>query len=481
MHSIHPLILCGGMGSRLWPMSRIDQPKQFQPVAGKGSPTYFQTTVQRHRGPLFRDPIVVTNRMQAGLVSQQLDEIAVDGLVIGEPVGRNTGPAVLAAALAVLPGNPEAILLVLPSDHIIVGDINATVARMAAAAANGAIITFGIPPSYAETGYGYIVDGGKVDGHDGLHHVARFVEKPPVEIAQQMIDSGAAYWASGISMFRADLICEEFQRLDPRTYAAVAQSVQDAKPTARGITLDEDAFRDARDEPTERAVFENSPTLFLAPMDVKWDDVGAWASVYDVNTKSDDGNVISGDIMALDTTNSLIRSDGRLVVVVGMSDLIVVDTKDALLVTDRKHAQQVKLVVEKLKSGGRTEVVTHRYHNHVWGQIEALESNPRYRLEILTVFPGFTMHINGHGDGPSFLSVVAGQASYRENDLANNSCLTLGSMLSIDKDTVISLTNTADHELRAFLLSTTAEAAETVAEVMNVPDMQMMRRAVENA
>ncbi len=455
MTNIYPLILCGGMGSRLWPMSRIDQPKQFQPVNGKGSPTYFQTTVERHIGTLFNDPIVVTNRAQSDLVVQQMSDINVGGLVIGEPVGRNTGPAVLAAALAILPRDPDAILLVLPSDHIIIGDINQTIAQMQGAAANGRIITFGVTPGYAEAGYGYIMDGGKVADYDGLHTVARFIEKPPVEIAQRLIDSGDAYWASGISMFRADLICAEFQRLDPRTYAAVSEAVLAAEVTANGINLEEIAFRDARDEPTERSVFENSPAISLAPIDVKWDDVGAWASVYDVNTKSDDGNVVNGDVMALETTNSLIRSDGRLVVVIGMNDLIVVDTKDALLVTDRKHAQHVKLVVEKLKSGGRTEVVTHPFHNHAWGGIEAMASSSDYKLDMLTVLPGSTMRINGHGLGASFLSVVAGRGSYLENDVRTSDSLELGSILAIDKDTEVSLTNTGDYDLRAFLLSTT--------------------------
>lgn len=453
MTSIHPLILCGGMGSRLWPMSRTDQPKQFQPVNGKGSLTYFQTTVQRHRRPLFHDPIIVANAAQAPLVSQQLAEIQSTGLFIGEPVGRNTGPAVLAAALTILPQDPDAILLVLPSDHIIVGDLNPTLERMVAAAHQGHIIIFGVTPGYAESGYGYIIDGGPVAYDPGLRSVARFVEKPSVEVAQRLIDLGTAFWASGISMFRADVIIDEFRRLEPQTFAAVHQAVQSAAIGIYGITLDEAAFREARDEPTERAIFENSAAIALAPIDIKWDDVGAWASVYDVNPKSDDGNVINGDVMTLDTTNSLIRSDGRLVVVIGMDDVIVVDTKDALLVTDRQHAQQVKLVVEKLKSTGRIEVVSHRFRTEVWGGIEALAKDPDYRMDLLTLRPGSTMQINGHGLGASFLSVVSGKATYLEDRKGNSHTLSLGTVLNIGKDTEVSLTNTADHDLQAFLLS----------------------------
>ena len=455
MKSIYPLILCGGMGSRLWPMSRIDQPKQFQPVNGLGSLTYFQTTVQRHRGSVFHDPIIVTNAAQVALVSQQLAEIQTSGLIIGEPVGRNTGPAVLAAALTILPQDPDAILLVLPSDHIIVGDLNPTMARMVPAAKKGQIIIFGVTPVYAESGYGYIIDGGTATSDAGLRSVSRFVEKPPVEVAQRLIDLGTAYWASGISMFRADVIIEEFRRLEPHTFAAVSKAVRSAAVGRGGITLDEAAFREARDEPTERAIFEKSPAIALAPIDVKWDDVGAWPSVYDVNTKSDDSNVTSGDVMTLETTNSLIRSDGRLVVVIGMDDVIVVDTKDALLVTDRKNAQMVKLVVEKLKSDGRAEVISHRYRTEVWGGIEALAKDPDYRMEMLTLRPGSTMEINGYGLGASFLSVVSGEATYLEDRVGNSHTLSLGTVLTIDKDTEISLTNTADHDLQAFLLSIT--------------------------
>ena len=455
MNTIHPLILCGGMGSRLWPMSRVEQPKQFQPINGHGSLTYFQTTVQRHRGPMFHEPVIVTNAAQSDLVRQQLSEIQSDGRIIGEPVGRNTGPAVLAAALAILPDDPDAILLVLPTDHIIIGDLNLTIARMAEAAHGGKIVTFGVIPGYAETGYGYIIDGGAVEGYNGLHSVARFIEKPAVEIAQRLIDQGTAYWASGISMFRADVICEEFRRLEPQTFAAVAEAVAAALPTRNGITLNETAFREARNEPTERAIFENTPAISLAPIDVKWDDVGAWSSVYDVNPKSDDGNVTNGDVMTLGTTNSLVRSDGRLVVVVGMNDVIVVDTKDAVLVMDKKHSQQVKLVVEKLKSSGRAEVESHVFRNHAWGGCESLASEPNYRLEKLTLLPGSTMKINGHGLGDSFLSVVSGRGVYLEGRDTTDQTLELGSMLTIDKDIEITLSNNATADLHAILLSTT--------------------------
>lgn len=477
MQLIHPLILCGGMGSRLWPMSRVEQPKQFQPINGKGSLTYFQTTVQRHRGSMFHAPIVVTNAAHASLVGQQLADIQSEGRIIGEPVGRNTGPAVLAAALAILPEDPDAILLVLPSDHIIFGDLNTTIGRMVLAANNGKIVTFGITPGYAETGYGYIIDGGPVTDYDGLHSVARFIEKPPAEIAQRLIDEGTAYWASGISLFRADVICDEFRRLEPRTFAAVTRALAAAEPTGHGIILNDAAFREARDEPTERAIFENTPSISLAPIDVKWDDVGAWSSVYDVNTKSDAGNVINGDVMTIDTTNSLVRSDGRLVVVVGMKDVVVVDTKDAVLVMNKKNAQQVKMVVEKLKSSGRREVESHPFRNHAWGGSEALASEPTYRMEKLTLLPRSALKINGHGLGDSFLSVVSGQGVCLGGRESTGVTLELGSMVTIDKDVEFTLLNNGAFDLHAFLLSTNVprEMSESHPAI-SLPPMQAAAR-----
>ena len=454
MYKIYPLVLCGGMGSRLWPMSRIDQPKQFQPVGEKGSLTYFQTTVQRHRGTWFHDPIVVTNLRHADMVRQQLDEMQCGGQIIGEPVGRNTGPAVLAAAIHILRTDPEAVLLVLPADHIIHGDLNATVLRMADAAADGSIVTFGVMPGYAETGYGYIIDGGAAGTHHGLRKVARFVEKPEASVAQALIDMGGAYWASGISLFSAATIVQEFQRFEPESYAAVLAAVQNGTTGPEGISLEARSFAKALSEPTERAIFERSAAIALAPITVKWDDIGAWAAVYDVNPKSPDGNVTTGDVLAMHTTNSLIRSDGRLVVVVGMDDVIVVDTKDALLVTNRAHAQHVKQVVDVLKSTGRPEVVSHMFHTTAWGGVENLISDTAYKLEMLTVRPGSTAQINGYGIGASFLSVVTGQGSYLEDRAEPRMPLAIGAMLSIDKDTMVSLTNTQATDLQAILLST---------------------------
>jgi mannose-1-phosphate guanylyltransferase/mannose-6-phosphate isomerase len=250
------------------------------------------------------------------------------------------------------------------------------------------------------------------------------------------------------------MIAAEFKRLEPATYASVSAALQAATHGAYGITLDLPSFRKARNEATERAIFEHSPAVCLAPITVQWDDIGAWAAVYDVSAKRADGNVTSGDVMAMDTTNSLIRSDGRLVVVLGMDDVIVVDTKDALLVTNRAHAQKVKQVVETLKSTNRAEVISHAYATKSWGGVEDLISKSGYKLEMLTVRPGSTALINGHGLGDSFLSVLSGEGSYLEGQAQPSHVIGLGAMLAIDKDTQVSLTNTQATDLQALLLST---------------------------
>ncbi len=413
---IFPLVLCGGMGSRLWPMSRVDQPKQFQPTAGSGSATYFQSTLLRHRTFGFQSPIIVTNFRHGPIVDRQMNELQISGTVIAEPMGRNTGPAVLAAALMILQEDPDALLLVLPSDHIIRGDMNGIVQSMAAPANEGRIITFGVAPRYAETGYGYITDAGASGTHSGLHNVDRFIEKPPVEKAQALIDGGLSYWASGISLFRADVIVEEYNRFDPLTAHMVDAALtlglrRGASSLRRGhILLDEGTFRQARSEPTERAIFEVSERIGLAPLHgIDWDDVGAWSAVHRISDSDEHENVLTGDVIAIDTRNSLIQSDGRLVAVIGLDDVVVVDTPDALLVTHRDRSQDVKGLVERLQAANRTEVKSHVTRDTTWGQVEVLARSQGYDMRLITVNPGEALSISSTGIGASLLTVVAGE------------------------------------------------------------------------
>jgi mannose-1-phosphate guanylyltransferase / mannose-6-phosphate isomerase len=444
---ITPVVLCGGMGSRLWPMSRVDQPKQFQPVGGRGSLSYFQTTIQRHRGAAFHDPIVVTNAAHEALVARQMQDLQLQARIIAEPMGRNTGPAVLAAALAALQDDGDAQLLILPSDHVIRGHVNGTITRMTAAADDGLIVTFGIPPAYPETGFGYITDGGGFRNYPGLHRVAQFVEKPAYEVALHLLSGGVSYWASGISLFRADTIVEEFRRLAPDCLDAVTQAMMRGIRRNGTLLLDPAAFVCATSQPTERLIFEKTHLIALAPLrDVQWDDVGAWTAVHQISERDGDGNVTSGDVMTLDTTNSLIRSDGRLVTVIGMQDVVVVETADAVLVTTRKSAQKVKQMVERLQADQRSEVRSHRVVETPWGQVETLSKDAGCDMRMLTVQPGASLQINGTGAGPSVLTVVFGTGICTVGGC--EIAIGRGDTLPIDADYALPLTNTSGQAMR---------------------------------
>ncbi|MHA6345150.1 mannose-1-phosphate guanylyltransferase [Roseivivax sp. CAU 1761] len=426
---IHPIVLSGGMGTRLWPMSRVHQPKQFQPIDGTGSPSFLQDTALRHRGPEYHDPLLVASASEEELIFKQLGEIDVAGRFIGEPKGRNTGPAVLAAALHLAETDPEALLLVLPSDHRIQGSMRDTVMAARQAARDGWIVLFGIVPRSPETGFGYITAGTALEGMSDISRVARFVEKPDLAHAEALVAGGETFWASGISMMRADILIDEFARHAPDTLAAVRAAHAAARPVAHGHVLGAEAFADAENEPTERLIFERTDRVAVAPSSVHWSDVGAWTAIHSIGDKSESGNVESGEVVTLDTRNSLIRAGDKLVTVIGMEDLIVVDTPDALLVTNHAHAQMVKDAVNKLKAENRREVMTHRETSPLGGNDVAAHNVPSGRAlrvvggepagAILAVVSGEAAVLNGSKTGPksagAHLSVGPGETMLVEN------------------------------------------------------------------
>jgi len=360
MSRIYPLIICGGNGTRLWPVSRTQSPKQFQRIGDADSQTFFQMAVERHTGPGFHTPWIISSLRHRETVAAQLAEAKLDARVMLEPMGRNTGPAVLAAAVALHAVDPEALMLVVPADHVIEGDLNSTIVAMASAAEAGHIITFGIKPRYAETGFGYITDGGPMPEYPGLHKVDRFVEKPPIRKARILVESEIAYWASGISMFSAATIIAEYEKFDPASAAAVRFAVARGRQTAEGLELNAEFFAAAAALPTESVVFEKTDKIAMAPLDVTWSDVGSWTAMYGISKSNPQGNVLQGDVVAVETTNSMVRASTRLVTLVGMKDVIVIDTPDALLVTRVGHCQSVKKVAEYLKSAHRIEAEQHQ-------------------------------------------------------------------------------------------------------------------------
>jgi mannose-1-phosphate guanylyltransferase/mannose-6-phosphate isomerase len=255
--------------------------------------------------------------------------------------------------------DPDALMVVVPADHVIEGDLNGTILAMRDAAAAGHIITFGVKPRYAETGFGYITDGGPMEGFPGLHRVDSFVEKPRLRKARHLVESESAYWASGLSMFAVRTIIAEYERFDPATVSVVRLAVSRGRMTLDGLELNADFFSAATAGPTESVVFEKTKAIAMAPLQVDWSDVGSWTAMYGISKSNPQGNVLQGDVIAVETTNSMVRSSSRLVTLVGMKDVIVIDTPDALLVTRVGHCQSVKKVADYLKSGNRVEVEAH--------------------------------------------------------------------------------------------------------------------------
>jgi mannose-1-phosphate guanylyltransferase/mannose-6-phosphate isomerase len=460
MTRIYPLIVCGGVGTRLWPVSRTQSPKQFARVGDENSPTFFQSAVHRHTGPAYHAPVIVSAAKNRETLARQMDEIRCTGTVIHEPMGRNTGPAVLAAAMTLVARDPDAVMVVVPADHVIKGDLTPTITAMLPAAQAGRIITFGIKPRYAETGFGYITDGGPVIGYPGLRKVERFVEKPPTRKARLLVESDIAYWASGLSMFAAATIIAEYRKFDPATVDAVQAAVDNGRQAFDGFELSADHFAQAKSGPTESVVFEKTDRISLAPLDVEWSDVGSWSAMYGISESGPLGNVLQGDVIVVETTNSMVRSSSRLVTVVGMKDVIVIDTPDALLVTRVGHCQDVKKVAEHLKGDNRPEAERHvpalpKVSARAYGAFSPVYQSQGVELSSARLAPGGTLDLSpgearelavGRG---TLLATAAGQPRP----------LTPGARMVLPADAAVTLVNTGLEEAEVVLMTLHAAAA----------------------
>lgn len=407
-YKINPVVLCGGVGTRLWPLSRSENPKQFQPITADSSLTFFQATVLRHTGDLYNDPIVSVSSRHVATVANELQKIEVKSSIIAEPIAQNTGPAVLAAALELVQTDPDAIMMVLPSDHVISGDFDHDIAKMLPAVAAGNIVIFGIEPEYPETGYGYIVEGESLG--EGLFgsRVDRFVEKPEIDLAKQLLDGKNAYWASGISLFKAAVLIDEYFKIEHSTFDAVSLAHENAIRNEDVLYLNGEHFSKARSAPTEAAIFENTEFAALAPTSINWNDVGAWDAFYTIGDKDEDGNVINGDVLTYDTNNSYIRSTKRLVTVLGVEDIIVVDTDDALLVTRKGKTQKIKSIVNDLTEKKRTESSRHIRQHSQWGQSDILQSGDGFTVKALNVDVGKSIIIDSGMTANKLITVAEG-------------------------------------------------------------------------
>ncbi len=415
MARITPLVLSGGSGTRLWPLSRELYPKQLLPLTAPDQ-TMLQSTVERLRGlPELADrAVVICNESHRFLVAEQLRGTHLpEAAILLEPVGRNTAPAVCAGALHALVDDPDALLLVMPADHQIDDEaaFRAAVNTGCAAAEQGALVTFGIRPAYAETGYGYIrgrFQGG-ADEADVVP-VAEFVEKPDAATAQRYVDSGEYFWNSGLFLFRADRYLQELERFEPDMVAACREALEYAGRDLDFVRLEQEAFSRCRSDSIDYAVMERTEQAMVVPMDPGWSDLGSWAALQAVSPTDQHGNVAIGDVVSQGTSNSYIRSEHRLVATVGMANAVIVETADAVLVADREHVQDVKKVVERLRADGRTEPLTHSRVVRPWGSYESIASGERFQVKRIIVTPGASLSLQMHHHRAEHWVVVRGTA-----------------------------------------------------------------------
>ena len=410
MSSIYPVVLSGGTGSRLWPVSRSQMPKQLMPFLSEHS--LLQETVLRLAGPDgIAPPLVISNSDHRFMIAAQLHELGVETTAhVLEPVGRNTAAAAAVAAKIVGDLNPEGILLLLPADHHITDEEGFRTAVLAGAelARAGHIVTFGITAKSPETGYGYIKRGEAVG--DGAFAVAQFCEKPDIERAKAFLAEGGYDWNSGIFMCRADVLIEEMQTHCPEILAKSTAAVTGGYQDLDFLRLDQPAFQACPSEPIDTAVIERTTKAVVMPLDIGWSDVGSWSALWDLGDKDKSGNVISGDVIAVDTEATYIRGNGRLVATLGVKDLVIVDTCDAVLIADKGRVQDVRDLVAKLKNLGRTEHEIHARVHRPWGFYESIETGDRYQVKHLMVKPGASLSLQMHHHRAEHWVVVRGTA-----------------------------------------------------------------------
>lgn len=408
---ITPVIMAGGSGTRLWPLSRAGHPKQF--LALNGDKTMLQQTAQRLSDLPTSELITICNEEHRFFVAEQLREIDALGTIILEPVGRNTAPAIALAAL--LNKDDDALLLVLAADHIIADQAAFTDAVLKAMplAEAGKLVTFGIVPSEPHTGYGYIEAGEPLDG---AYSVASFKEKPDSTTAAEYLGHGGYYWNSGMFLFKASRYLQELKTHRPDIAAACEVAVGAVSPDLDFMRVDTEAFTTCPDDSIDYAVMEKTSDAVVVPMNAGWNDIGSWSSLWDVSNKDEAGNATSGDTLLLNTTNSFVRSEDKLVALVGIDDVVVVCTKDAVLVAHKDSVQDAKLIAADLKKDGRSEWELHREVYRPWGKYDSVDHGDRYQVKRLTVKPGAKLSVQMHHHRAEHWVIVSGVARVTNGD-----------------------------------------------------------------
>ncbi|EKS6644834.1 mannose-1-phosphate guanylyltransferase/mannose-6-phosphate isomerase [Enterobacter hormaechei] len=410
-----PVVMAGGSGTRLWPLSRTLYPKQF--LSLNSQLTMLQETLQRLRQVEHSPALIICNEAHRFIVAEQMrKENQKHSGILLEPVGRNTAPAVALAAIQATKSGEDPILLILAADHDIrdEGRFTQAVKEASALAEQGKLVTFGIVPSVPETGYGYIKTGEKLEG-EGFT-VAAFIEKPELSAAQQYLQAGGYLWNSGMFMFKASVFLNELKKFRPDILSACEQSLLKTTQDLDFIRLDSEVFHSCPEDSIDYAVMEKTSEAVVVPLDAKWSDVGSWSALWDISQKDSDGNATRGDVLLQDASDSYIYSQHRLIGAVGIKDLVVVETKDAVLVAHKDHVQKVKNIVAQLKSANRSEFMQHREIFRPWGSHDTIAEGPRYQVKHVIVLPGQITAKQIHHHRTEHWVVVSGTAKVHLED-----------------------------------------------------------------
>ncbi|MEM9029465.1 MAG: mannose-1-phosphate guanylyltransferase/mannose-6-phosphate isomerase [Pseudomonadota bacterium] len=417
---IYPVILSGGSGTRLWPLSRAMFPKQFIAFFGGESGSLLGTALGRLRGDNFGAPTLLCNNDHRFLIRETLEELGVEARsIILEPVARNTAPAIAVAVQHIVDKDPDAVVAVMPSDHLIKNTpaFVAAVERAAEVARAGRLVLFGIKPDEPHTGYGYIRQGGDIAGAgQKAFEVAAFREKPDRETAERYVTSGDHFWNSGIFVLHGQTFLDEMARFEPTALDAAKAALSAATLDFEFLRLDEMAFAAAPNISVDYAVMERTDKAALIPVDLGWSDVGSWSSLWAVSEHDSDGNAATGDTLLKDTHNSYVHSERSLVATIGVDNLVVVDTPDALLVADKSRAQEVSGLVASLRDSGRKETEQHLRNLRPWGYFETLALGPRFQVKKLHVKPGGKLSMQRHHHRSEHWVVVQGTAQVSIGD-----------------------------------------------------------------
>ncbi len=408
---IIPVIPSGGSGTRLWPLSRKQYPKQYLPLAGDN--TMLQETILRLSGlDNLADPIIVCNADHRFLVAEQCQQIGIKNpTILLEPVGRNTAPAIAAAALQSLKYSDDLTLLVLSADHVIqdVAAFHKAINIANQQVQRGKLATFGIVPTDANTGYGYIKSS--KDNNNGAHKVEEFVEKPDLKTAEFYLEQGNYLWNSGMFMFQARAFINELTTHAPNIVTSVNNAVNNATQDLDFIRLEKQAFKSSPSDSIDYALMEKSNNVVVVPLDAGWSDVGSWSTLYDIGTKDSQGNVIKGDVITQDTTNTYINADHHMVATIGLDNLIIIYTPDATFIATQDKAQEVKSIVESLQASGRCESAVHRKVYRPWGWYDSIESGEHFQVKRIHVKPGAKLSLQMHHKRAEHWVVVIGIAT----------------------------------------------------------------------